>query len=163
MRYVMKQKLFSIGGDSMITDARGNNRYLVDGAAISLGRRLVIKDVQNGQELATLQQALIALTPTFEIRTRSGASAKISVKILTITDRLKIDVPGWDDLEARGDLFRHEYGIYRKGREVAHVSKSWLSFRDAYGIDIDDGQDEGLILASAVVIDEILDMREKND
>lgn len=162
MRYIMKSKLFSIGGDSMITDARGKDRYLVDGAAISLGRRLVIKDMQ-GEEVARIQQALIAFTPTFEIRTHSGASARISMKLLTLTDRLKIDVPGWDDLEARGDLFHHEYGIYRKNRKVAHVSKSWFSLRDSYGIEIKEGEDEALILASAVVIDEILDMREKNE
>lgn len=33
------------------------------------------------------------------------------------------------------------------------MSKRWFSFSDTYGIDIDEGEDEVLILASAVVID----------
>ena len=162
MRYQLKDKLFSIGGDAMIQDASGKDLLFVDGKAISLGRRLEIKDLQ-GNGLATIQQQLIALTPTFEIRKHDGVSAKISVKLLSLLDRLKIDVPGNDDLEARGDIFHHEYGIFRGSREVAHISKAWIALSDTYGIDIDDDQDQVLILACAVVIDEILDMRKKTD
>jgi uncharacterized protein YxjI len=116
-----------------------------------------------GHEVATIQQALIALTPTFEIHRKDGPSARISMKLLSITDRLKIDLPGFDDLEARGDLFHHEYAILRQGREVAHISKHWISLRDTYGIDIDDDQDAILIIAVAVVIDAILEMKERGD
>jgi uncharacterized protein YxjI len=161
MRYQLKNKLFSIGGDAMIQDASGRDIFFVDGKAISLGRRLEIKDLQ-GNRLATIQQQLIALTPTFEIE-RGEVRAKISMKLLSLLDRLKIDVPGNDDLEARGNIFQHEYGIFRSGREVAHISKAWIALSDTYGIDIDDDQDQVLILACAVVIDEILDMRQKAD
>ena len=44
MRYQLKDKLFSIGGDAMIQDASGRDLLFVDGKAISLGRRLEIKD-----------------------------------------------------------------------------------------------------------------------
>lgn len=162
VRYQLKDKLFSIGGDAMIQDASGRDLLFVDGKAISLGRRLEIKDLE-GNRLATIQQQLIALTPTFEIQLREGVSARISVKLLSLRDRLKIDVPGNDDLEARGNIFQHEYGIFRGKRQVAHISKAWISLGDTYGIDIDDDQDQVLILACAVVIDEILDMRQKAD
>jgi uncharacterized protein YxjI len=85
------------------------------------------------------------------------------MKLLSLRDRLKIDVPGNDDLEARGNIFHYEYGIFCGGREVAHISKAWIALSDTYGIDIDDDQDQVLILACAVVIDEILDMRQKAD
>ena len=146
----------------MIQDASGRDLFFVDGKAISLGRRLEIKDLK-GNRLATIQQQLIALTPTFEIQQREGVSARISVKLLSLRDRLKIDVAGDDNLEARGNIFQHEYGIFRGKREVAHISKAWIALSDTYGIDIDDDQDQVLILASAVVIDEILDMRQKAD
>ena len=123
MRYQLKDKLFSIGGDAMIQDASGRDLLFVDGKAISLGRRLEIKDLQ-GNRLATIQQQLIALTPTFEIHQRSGVRAKISMKLLSLRDRLKIDMPGNDDLEARGDIFHHEYGIFSGSHEVAHISKA---------------------------------------
>ena len=131
----------------MIQDASGRDLFFVDGKAISLGRRLEIKDLE-GNRLATIQQKLIALTPTFEIQQREGVSARISLKLLSLRDRLKIDVPGNDDLEARGNIFQHEYGIFRGTREVAHISKAWIALGDTYGIDIDDDQDQVLILSA---------------
>ena len=162
MRYFLADKFFGIGGDLIVKDERGKDVIFVDGAAISIGRRLVMKDMK-GHELATIQQTLIALTPTFEIHCKNGPTARVSMKLLSLTDRIKIDLPGNDDLEARGDLFHHEYAILRRGREVAHVSKRWIALRDTYGIDIDEGQDDVLIVACAVVIDAILDMKERAD
>jgi uncharacterized protein YxjI len=157
MRYILKQKLFSIGGDFMIKDAQGNDVFFVDGKAISLGRRLVIKDMR-GETEATIQQHLVSLVPAYEISRRGKPSATISKRFFSpIFDRLKVDLPGWDDIEVHGDLFNHEYTFSRQGHAVAQVSKAWISLVDSYGIDIADQEDDVLILASAVVIDEILD------
>ena len=41
----------------------------------------------------------------------------------------------------------------RAGQTIAEVSKRWFTFNDSYGVDIHDGQDDVLILASTVVID----------
>ena len=49
----------------------------------------------------------------------------------------------------------HEYAFRRGDRVVATVSKRWFSWSDTYGIDIAEGEDDVLILASAVVIDQI--------
>jgi uncharacterized protein YxjI len=67
--------------------------------------------------------------------------------------KFTVDVPGPDDLEAAGDFLEHEYGFERQGREVARVSKRWFSWTDTYGVDISAGEDDVLILATAVVID----------
>lgn len=50
----------------------------------------------------------------------------LSPRVKDQDDSLKIDVPGNDDLEARGNLFQHEYGIFRGTREVGHISKAWI-------------------------------------
>jgi len=64
-----------------------------------------------------------------------------------------VDVPGPDDLEATGDFLDHEYQFTRGDRAVASVSKQWFSLRDTYGIDVAEGEDPVLVLASAVVVD----------
>jgi uncharacterized protein YxjI len=162
MRYTLKHKLFSLGHDSIIKDSGGRDVYIVDGAAIAIGRHIKIKDM-HGQELASIHQELIALTPTYEIKMEGGLSAKASMKLLSLTDRLKFDVPGPDDFEARGNLFHREYAIAKGSREVAHVSKRWISLTDSYGIEIDDDQNQVFLLACAVVIDEILELRERGE
>jgi uncharacterized protein YxjI len=160
MRYTLRHKLISLGGDSSIKDDAGRELYRVDGKLVSIGRRLVIKD-SHGRRAATIQRRLIAFTPTFEVSVAGGQRATVSLKWLTLLDRLKIDVPGWKDLEARGDLLHHEYGIFRGSKEVARISKHWISLTDAYGVQIDDDQDQVLLLGCAVVIDEILELRER--
>ena len=162
MRYVLKDKLFSIGGDLTIQDEHGQQVYFVDGKLLSLGRRLEIKDMA-GHVLATIQQRLIALLPVFDIHLPDHVDVTISKRISLLTDRLKIDVPGPGDLIVHGDIFHHEYNIEQNGRDVARVSKRWVSLVDAYGVEVEEGVDPLLILASAVVIDELLDERREHD
>ena len=69
--------------------------------------------------------------------------------------RFTVDVPGPDDLEAEGSFLDHEYTFTRSGTVVATVSKRWFSWADTYGVEITEGEDDVLILASTVVIDMI--------
>src|SRR5512133_3232310 len=141
MRFVLRDKMFGLGGDLTITDDRGREAYFVDGKLISLGRRLEIKDPASREVLAVIQQRIIALLPTYEIHLPDGVNVTISKRISLITDRLKIDVPGPGDLEVHGDLFHHEYSIDRHGREIARVSKRWISLVDSYGVEVAEGED----------------------
>ena len=46
-----------------------------------------------------------------------------------------------------------EYTFTRGGNTVATVTKQWLTLGDTYGVDVSEGEDDVLILASCVVID----------
>ncbi|MDB4882259.1 MAG: hypothetical protein JWL95_1025 [Gemmatimonadetes bacterium] len=155
VRYVLKQKLLSWGDDYYIRDDQGREVYLVDGKAISWGGQLSFRDME-GRELAFIKQKLLKLSPTYEIY-RDGELAAVVKKELfaLLHHRFTVDVPGPDDLEARGDFLDHEYVLTRGDREVARVSKRWLSLSDTYGVETADGEDDVLILASAVVVDQV--------
>ena len=154
MRYIMKQKLLSFGDDFYIKDENERDAYFVDGRAFSIGDKLAFKDL-NGRELAFIRQKLLAWGPTYEI-SRGGAVAAVVKKhvFALFHHRFTVDVPGPDDLEAEGDFLDHEYTFRRGDRVVATVSKKWFSWTDTYGIDIADDEDQVLILASAVVVDQ---------
>jgi uncharacterized protein YxjI len=53
----------------------------------------------------------------------------------------------------KGDLIDHEYTIDRGGREVAAVSKRWLTIRDTYAVQIAADQEPLLILGSVLALD----------
>ena len=153
MRYVMRQKLLSFGDDFQIRDDRGNDVYFVDGKAFSIGNQLAFRDMR-GRELAFIKQKVLAWGPTYEISRDGEVLALVKRKLLSLVHhRFTVDVPGPDDLEAQGDFMDHEYTFTRGGRDVATVSKRWFSWTDTYGVDIADGEDDVLILASAVVVD----------
>jgi uncharacterized protein YxjI len=153
MRYMMKQKLFCWGDDFAIKNEAGEEVFFVDGKAFSLGNKLSFQDMQRN-ELAFIRQKLLAWGPTYEI-TRNGALAAVVKKHLFtfLRCRFTVDVPGPDDLEAQGSFLDMEYTFTRAGQTVAEVSKRWFTFRDTYGVDIRESEDEVLILASTVVID----------
>ena len=153
MRYVMKQKLFSWGDDFFIRDAEGREVFFVDGKAFSFGNQLSFQDLQRN-ELAYIKQKLFSWGPTYEIYRNGALVAVVKKELFTFFNcRFSIDVPGPDDLQASGNFTDHEYTITRGDGTVATVSKQWFSWTDTYGVDIADGEDDVLILASTVVID----------
>ena len=155
MRYVMKQKLLSWGDDYYIRDEQGREVYFVDGKAFSIGGQLSFKDL-DGNELAFIRQKLWNLRPTYEIHRGGELAAVVQRELFALLHhRFTVDVPGPDDLEAKGDFLDHEYSFTRGDREVATVSKRWFSFSDTYGVEIAPGEDDVLILASAVVVDQV--------
>lgn len=163
MRYLMKQRLFCWGDDFAIKDEAGRDAFFVDGRAFSFGDKLSFQDLQ-GNELAFIRQRLLAWGPTYEI-TRNGALAAVVKKHLFTLFRCKftVDVPGPDDLEAQGSFLDMEYQFTRQGRMVAEVSKRWFSWNDTYGVDIQDGEDDVLLLASTVVIDMVCHADQKGN
>ena len=153
MRYVMKEKLLAFGDDFAIQDEHGRDAFFVDGKAFSLGDQLSFQDMR-GTELAYIKQKLLAWGATYEIYRNGQLAAVVKKELFTFFKcRFTVDVPGPDDLEANGDFLDHEYEFSRGGRTVAAVSKRWFSWTDTYGIDVADGEDDVLVLASAVVID----------
>lgn len=153
MRYVMKQKLFSWGDDFVIRDESERDAFFVDGRAFSLGKQLSFQDMA-GNELAFIRQKLLSWGPTYEIHRDGQLYAVVKKELFTLFRcRFTVDVPGPDDLEAEGDFMDHEYALHRGRATVAGVSKRWFAWTDTYGVDIADGEDDVLILASTVVID----------
>jgi uncharacterized protein YxjI len=153
MRYLMKQKLFSFGDDFVIRDESGREIYFVDGKVFSIGNKLSFQDMR-GNELAAIKQKLLSLRTSYEIYREGRLYATVKKELFTfLRCQFYVDIPGPDDLEATGNLLEHEYTFRRHGSEVASVSKKWFSMTDSYGVDIAEGEDDVLILASTVVID----------
>lgn len=164
MRYQIREKLFSFGDDFWIEDGDGNRVFLVDGRAFTLLReKLVIRDAA-GNELGFLGEKLISLRKAYEIHCGGVHVATVRKDLFNfLRCRFTVDVPGPDDYEARGSFLDHEYTFTRGDRTVATVSKRWLTLRDTYGVEIEPGENDLLILASAVVIDQICHDRDAGE
>lgn len=156
MRYVMKQKILTLTDQFTIKDDKGKDVYQVKGKLISLGDKLSLRDMQDN-ELAVIKQEIISLVPSYRIYRDGDLQADVSKKLLTVLkDKFKVDMKdGSKDLQIIGNILDHEYRIKRGRDEVAHVSKKWISIRDNYGIEVDEGEDDVLILACAVIVDMI--------
>jgi uncharacterized protein YxjI len=164
VRYVMKEKILSWGDDFKIRDESGRDVFYVDGKVFSFGDKLSFRDVRSGQELAMIDQKMLSIGPTYEIYRGGRVAAVVKKKLFTLfRNKFTVDVPGPDDLEAQGDFINKDYTFTRGRRTVAEVSKKWFRMSDTYGIDVAPGEDDVLILASAVVIDLCVHPDDKGD
>jgi uncharacterized protein YxjI len=154
MRYVMRQKLFSLADHYNITDADGKDVYVVDGKLLSIGNQLSFRDTDQ-RELAFIKQKVLALGATYEIYHQGELEAVVKKELFTFFHCVfHVDGPGPDSLTAEGNFSDHEYVFTRAGRQVGTVSKQWFTLADTYGVEIDESEDAVLLLACTVVIDE---------
>jgi uncharacterized protein YxjI len=154
-RYQLRQRLFSLGEDYDIEGADGHNIFHVDGKVFRIRETFVIEDRQ-GQEVATIKQKLLAFRKTMTIERGGVAFATIRKALFApFGDKFAIELADGTELQAHGNIFAHEYLIQRGEHTVAEISKRWFAFTDTYGISIAPGEDDGLILAVAVAIDEM--------
>jgi hypothetical protein len=66
MRYLVRERIFSIGDDFWITDEQGNRVFLVDGKALRLRETFELKDA-SGAILATVKKKLISIRDTMDL------------------------------------------------------------------------------------------------
>ncbi len=153
MLYQMRQKILCFGDDYTIKDESGREVYYVDGRALAIRDKLSVEDMA-GNQLAFIRQRLLAIGKTYDIE-RNGRTTTIHKELFTFFNcRFSIDVPGPNDLEARGNFLDMEYEIVdSSGRAAASISKRWFSITDTYGVRVAQDQDDVLILCAAVVID----------
>ncbi len=159
MNLYMKQKVFSWGDKFDIYDAAGNPKYTVEGEVFSWGKKLHLYDLA-GNELAFIQQKLFSWLPKYYI-TRPGFGDLLVTKEFTFFHP-KYSVPelGWT---VSGDFWDHDYEIDQNGKIVASVSKEWLSWGDAYQIEIGSYEDEITVLSVILVIDACIEAQQNNN
>ncbi len=154
-RYTMWQRLVSIGEDFDIADEHGNPVFRVDGKVMRLRDTFVLEDLQ-GREVATIREKKLALRESMDVLRSGNKIATIrKARFAPFRHKFSIDVTGGPDMVAQGDILHHEYDIRRGGEAIARISKQRFALSDTYGIEIAPGEDEGLVLAVAVAVDEM--------
>jgi uncharacterized protein YxjI len=152
--YQVRQKLVSIGDDFWIENDRGERVYKVDGKALRLRKTLVFEDA-SGNELCKIQERMLRIKDSMEIEDADGRRLAMVKKALIapLRDRWAVSVADGPDLEVQGSLLDHEYTIGEGRDKLAEVSKRWFRVADTYGVEIEPGQNDVLILAVAVALD----------
>ena len=122
-RFVMREKLLSIGDDFWIEDEQGESVYKVDGKAVRLRQTFVLEDAA-GNEVARIQEKKLSVRDKVVVERDGEAVATVHKALVGIRDRFAIDVAGGADLKAQGNVVDHEYEIKRDGDTVATSPRS---------------------------------------
>jgi uncharacterized protein YxjI len=155
-RYQMRQRLVSIGDDYNIVNDRGERAFHIDGKALRIRQTVIFEDAQ-GHELAKIQERMLRVKDTMSIEGPNGETlATVKKALITpLRERWTVKVGAGSDLEVQGNILDHEYTMEAAGHKVAEVSKKWFRVADTYGVEIAPGQNDVVILAATVAVDEM--------
>ncbi|HMK09851.1 MAG TPA: LURP-one-related family protein [Anaerolineales bacterium] len=152
--YMMRQKTFAFGDDYVVVNAQRQPCFKIDGKVRMVKESLVLRDLQ-GNELYHLSEKVIRVRESYDIERGGQVVARIHNAIVDpLRERFDIEVPGGQNMTARGKIIWAEYTLTRGDKPVAQITKrfSWLA-RDSYGVAVGPGEDDALVLAIAAAID----------
>ena len=157
-QYQMRQKLVSIGDDYWIENEAGERVFRVDGKAMRLRNTLDLED-PDGHKICRIQTRVLHIRDSMAIEDPDGERLALVHKALIspLRERWKVDLPGDREWKVQGNVVDHEYEIEDDGRKIAEVSKKWFRVRDTYGVEIEPGEDEALVLATVVALESLTD------
>lgn len=155
-RYQMREKLVSIGDDFWIEDEHGGKAFKVDGKALRVRKTLNFEDAR-GNVMCKIQERMLRVKDSMEVEGPDGKQVAMVKKaiISPVRDRFTVKIKNGPDLEVKGSILDHEYTIGEGHDKVAEISKKWFRIRDSYGVEVEPGQDDIVILAVAVCIDQM--------
>jgi uncharacterized protein YxjI len=153
--YRMREKMLAIGDDFWIENGAGEKRYKVNGKAMRIRDTLIFEDA-SGQELLKIQERKLSVRDKMAIQRDGDTVATVKKALITpLRERFKVELARGGEYDVKGNIVDHEYKFERDGQEVASVSKRWFRVRDTYGVEIAPGEDDILVLAATVAIDQM--------
>ena len=154
-RYRMRERLFAIGDDFWIDTEDDRHAFKVNGKALRV-RSTFVLETPSGDELFKIREKKLRIRDTMELERDGKTFATVKKALVTpLRERFHIQLADGRELTAKGNIVDHEYEIERDGHKIAKVSKRWFRVRDTYGVEIGPGENDALILAAAVAIDQM--------
>ncbi|MBE6083112.1 MULTISPECIES: LURP-one-related/scramblase family protein [Tissierellales] len=154
MRYLVRERIFSIGDKFDIQDESGRNVYEVAGKVFSFGNKLNIFDM-SGNNLIYIEQKIFKFLPEYYIYMGDKIVANVKKEFTFFRPKFNI-FSDFGDFTLEGDIFAHDFSIFKDGNEICRVNKKWISISDAYGVEIFGDEDPAFILALCIVFDQVL-------
>ena len=153
----MKQKLFSFKDQFTIKDENEFDRYYVEGEFLSLGHKLHIYD-SNQIEVAFVKQKLMTFLPKFEVYINGNLAVEVIKEFSFFKPKYFLRGIDWT---VSGDVWSHTYTISDGFSPIVNISKAWFTWGDSYQLDIKDGINEVMAVATVLAIDCVLDANNK--
>ena len=161
MKFIIKQKLFSITDKYIIENEYGEKLYKAQKILMSMFKKIKIYDIED-RELVYIKEKFIKILPTYLIYMGGNQVATMKKDISILKPRFTVEsIIG--DYEIKGDILDINFTIEKAGETVARVKKHFPAIRDSYEVDIKEGASQSLILAMVIIIDDVVHNTEKED
>ena len=160
MKVYLKNKLISIGGDSVVKNEAGDVIFKVDGKAFSITKKKYIYDAAGNKLYRIRNKYWRWLTHRAFIDDASGDRiATVKSNKYGLRGRVEVeDYP--DEIRVDSKPFSLERTIYRNGELMGKSTSRLAQLADNFMIEADE-KDIPFLVALYVAIDNILDLKSK--
>lgn len=154
MKLYIRQKVFSWKDKFTVKDEYGEDKYYVTGKLLTFGKKLTVTD-RLGMEVAFVHQKVLSLLPRFFVDVNGRTVAEIVKKFTLLKPEYAVKGPDWT---VEGTITAHDYEIFdAAGSRVVSIHKKWMSWGDAFELDIAPGADVAVTLGVVLAIDAVMD------
>ena len=154
----MKQKAISIKPKFDVFDENETVVYHVEGDVT----RLNFSIQKSGNEVLKLKKKMIAVMPEYTILQGGSEIGKIKKKLKLTRPELTGTVNG-KELKIVGDLMGFDFDIQIGGATIGHVDTARTVWSDCYRIRTLDASKQDLVVALAIICDNIADQQNDNN
>ncbi len=158
MKLYIKEKVFTWGDQFTVKDAAGVDRYTVEGEVFTWGKKLHVYD-RSGREVAFIRQKITFWMPTYILEVNGREVATIRREFTWFQPKYTVEGQNW---QVQGHFWEHDYEICDGSRQVAAITKEWMTWGDSYQLDIADPADELMALAVVLTIDCVTEQDNNN-
>lgn len=148
MKLYIKQKPLSLKQRFFVINSKEEDRYFVEGEAISFGRRLHIFDNAN-KEIATIRQKFLSTQPRFFVYQSGKPVMEVVQKFTLIKHKYAINGSDWT---ACGDLGEHEYYITCSYGKVVVVKRTEFAGVDCIEMDLSNTVNEAILVRAIATV-----------
>ncbi len=156
-RYRMSADLAALGTDFLVLNDAGEHVFRISGESISRDDTIRIEEIQ-GRVLFSSPVHSARKKARIGIFDAGGSeiAAVVRQPVSPLRDRFCIEM--WDGflLSIDGNVPRHEFVINDPRERVAEVSRKWFRARGSYGVEIEPGNEDALLLTAVVVLDQMI-------
>ena len=152
VEFFMKQKAISIKPKFDIYDRSEAPVYHVEGDL----PRLNFSIHKNGTEVLKLKKKLIAVMPEYSLFLNGSEIGKLKKKIKLTNPELVGTING-KDLKIVGDLMGFDFELQVGGTTIGHIDTAQTIWQDCYRIRILDESYQDIMIALAIICDNVVD------
>ena len=161
MKYIIKNKLVSLGGSSTVRDEAGNDLFLVKGRVFSFTRHKSICDLEGNPLYRVRNKFFHIFLPKVFLMDKDGNILVTIKKRSLFSFRQNFDficAEGSNlNISLEGDFIGRHYDILENGIPVAHVRRNFNLVKDSFWLETDFDEKAALYISIVIAVDNYYD------
>lgn len=163
MRFHIKERAWSVGGNFDIRDEAGNPVFAVRGKFLSVGDDMTLFDYRSGQKLVHMKQRVFSLRPKYNLYDGNEQPlGNITQGFSFLGERFKVVGTSGATLTIKGSVLGWRFNISDdSGRQLGEVSHQLSLFRDSYAVNVVSGIDPTFIVSLAIILERVKEKQKR--